>query len=355
MKTITMMSEADMTKGHGVLSVYDELMMLLENYYPDKYIVRKNSLAHADIFHYHTINPEFYLSIPLVRKKSITVGFVHFMPKTLDESLHLWKIAKIPFYKYIIKFYNSMDYLVTVNPHFIKELVDAGIERDKITYIPNCVSSEHFFEMSKEEKKALREKLGIPQDKHVVIGVGQLQIRKGVLDFVEVAKKNPDKLFLWLGGFSFGKISDGYNEIKDLMEHPPKNVRFVGMVERSEMNDYYNASDLLLLPSFAELFPMTILEALNCKLPIVVRNLEEYQGIVSDYCLLCEDVDGFDREINRLCRDSAYYEEARAKSAAGRDYYSTQNVAKMWDQFYSGLTKKVRSKKLSCDKGGVAR
>lgn len=139
------------------------------------------------------------------------------------------------------------------------------------------------------------------------------------------------------------------------MEHPPENVRFVGMVERSEMNDYYNASDLLLLPSFAELFPMTILEALNCKLPIVVRNLEEYQGIVSDYCLLCEDVDGFDREINRLCRDSAYYEEARAKSAAGRDYYSTQNVAKMWDQFYSGLTKKVRSKKLSCDKGGVAR
>lgn len=59
------------------------------------------------------------------------------------------------------------------------------------------------------------------------------------------------------------------------MEHPPENVRFVGMVERSEMNDYYNASDLLLLPSFAELFPMTILEALNCKLPIVVRNLED--------------------------------------------------------------------------------
>lgn len=355
MKTITMMSEADMTKGHGVLSVYDELMMLLETYYPDKYIVRKNSLAHADIFHYHTINPEFFLSIPLVRKKSITVGFVHFMPKTLDESLDLWKVAKVPFYKYIIKFYNSMDYLVTVNPHFIEELVEAGIDRNKITYIPNCVSSEHFFEMSAQEKGQLRKKLDIPLDKRVIIGVGQLQIRKGVLDFVKVAKDNPDKLFLWLGGFSFGKISDGYDEIKEIMEHPPANVRFVGMVDRSEMNDYYNASDLLLLPSYAELFPMTILEALNCKLPIVVRNLEEYQGIVSDYCLLCEDAEGFSREINRLCSDEAYYAQAKVKSTAGSEFYSTENVAKMWDQFYSSLTKKVRNKKLSCGKSGVAR
>ena len=132
-------------------------------------------------------------------------------------------------------------------------------------------------------------------------------------------------------------------------------IHFLGAVRPDEVQQAMRESDVLVMNSTFEGIPMTILEALNCKLPIVVRNLEEYQGIVSDYCLLCEDVDGFDREINRLCRDSAYYEEARAKSAAGRDYYSTQNVAKMWDQFYSGLTKKVRSKKLSCDKGGVAR
>ena len=97
MKTITMMSEADMTKGHGVLSVYDELMMLLETYYPDKYIVRKNSLAHADIFHYHTINPEFYLSIPLVRKKSITVGFVHFMLRPWMKAFTCGRLRKFHF------------------------------------------------------------------------------------------------------------------------------------------------------------------------------------------------------------------------------------------------------------------
>lgn len=47
-----------------------------------------------------------------------------------------------------------------------------------------------------------------------MLGAGQVQTRKGVLDFVDVAKKSPDVQFVWAGGFSFGRITDGYEELK---------------------------------------------------------------------------------------------------------------------------------------------
>ncbi|WP_367301730.1 hypothetical protein [Listeria fleischmannii] len=60
----------------------------------------------------------------------------------------------------------------------------------------------------------MRKKYQIPLDKFVVLGVGQVQHRKGVLDFIEVAKSLPDIQFVWAGGFSFGKITSGYEELK---------------------------------------------------------------------------------------------------------------------------------------------
>ena len=59
--------------------------------------------------------------------------------------------------------------------------------------------------------------------KRQVLGAGQVQTRKGVLDFVNVAKQMPDVQFVWAGGFSFGRITDGYEELKKLQENPPEN------------------------------------------------------------------------------------------------------------------------------------
>ena len=69
-------------------------------------------------------------------------------------------------------------------------------------------------------------KYNISNDAFVVLGVGQVQTRKGVMDFIDVANKMPDTTFVWCGGFSFGRITDGYDELKKVYENPPKNVSF---------------------------------------------------------------------------------------------------------------------------------
>ena len=55
------------------------------------------------------------------------------------------------------------------------------------------------------------------------------------------------------------------------------------LLVRDEMNDIYNICDLMFLPSYNELFPMSILEALALKIPVLLRNLDLYHAILFDY------------------------------------------------------------------------
>jgi 1,2-diacylglycerol-3-alpha-glucose alpha-1,2-galactosyltransferase len=236
------------------------------------------------------------------------------------------------------------DFLITVNPYFIDKLAAYGISKDKITYIPNYVSSKRFFKLDKENRHKIRKTYNIDKDKFVVLCVGQLQVRKGFFDFIEVAKKMPDVQFIWAGGFSFKKISDGYQEIKKVVDNPPDNVKFLGIVPREEMNDLYNLSDVMFLASFEELFPMAILESANCKTPILLRDIELYKGILDGYYISGVSVDEFVSEIKKLKTDPCYYNKASQMADKCAKHYSEENVTKMWKSYYNKIYKLEQKK-----------
>lgn len=334
MPTINMLSSADKVKGQGVGSAYLEQVNLVQNGLDKEYKVVINKKRRTEIMHYHTIDFKHYLSVPFAKRKGTTVGYVHFLPETIEGSIKLPSLAKKIFYKYIINFYNSMDYLVTVNPNFITKLEAHNIDRKKITYIPNFVSTEKFYVLSSEDKVIAKEKFKIAKEAFVVLGVGQIQTRKGVLDFINIARKLPEVQFVWAGGFSFGNITDGYKELKNEIENAPKNILFTGIVDRDLMNDIYNISDVLFMPSYNELFPMSILEAMNTHTPILLRDLELYEDILFDYYLKEHDNEGFIKAIEKLKNDPLYYEEAKQKAIRGHNFYSKENVLAMWQNFY---------------------
>ena len=349
-RTINMMSKAHKVKGQGVLSAYEEQVSLVENNLKHIYDVKINEVKFADIMHYHTINFEFFLTIPFAKIKSSTVGYVHFLPETLENSIKLPKIIKNIFYKYVINFYKNMDYLITVNPYFIDKLVAYGIDRDKITYIPNYVSKKRFFKMDKKYVNNARKEFGIDNNKFVVLCAGQLQKRKGIFDFIEVAKQMPEVQFVWAGGFSFKKISDGYEEIKKLMENPPSNVKFLGIIPREKMNELFNASDMLFLASYEELFPMIVLESSNCKLPILLRDIELYKGILDGCYLKGSTNQEFIDQINQIKNDETSYNKAVQMSEECAKKYSEENVTKLWKAYYNKIYKRGQKKRDKKDK-----
>lgn len=333
---VSMFSSAEKVEGQGVASAYREQVSLVKEL-PQKFEIIINKLFDVDIAHFHTIDLKHYFLSKLFKRKGVSVAYVHFLPETVDSSLDFPALVESIFFKYIIKFYKSMDYLVTVNPFFIKKLVKYGIEREKIYYIPNYVSNDNFYPYQKKKKLAIRKEREIAADKFVVLGVGQIQNRKGVLDFVELAKEFPELKFIWAGGFSFGRITSGYQKLKEIVDQPPANIEFTGIIAREKMNDLYNTADLLFMPSYNELFPMSILEAMSCHLPLLLRDIPLYKEILAGYYLSADSNQRFAEELKRLIKDQDYYQEAKNISESGNQHYSKQHVLYMWQKFYEEI------------------
>ncbi|ULQ48622.1 glycosyltransferase family 4 protein [Liquorilactobacillus nagelii] len=342
MLKVNMFSSATKIKGQGVGSAYTELVGLLQRNFSDKLIVSYNKYSRTDISHYHTVDPQFYIST-FFPGRGQKIGYVHFLPETLEGSLKLIQPFKAIFCHYVISFYRRMDHLVVVNPSFIPALAKYGISPEKITYIPNFVSKSDFHQVDQNQKNNLRQQLNIPLNKFVILGVGQIQERKGVFDFIKLAKKFPELQFIWVGGFSFGRITDGFDKLKEIVKNPPQNLQFPGIVERDRMGDYYNAADLFLLPSFNELFPMSILEAASCGLPILLRDLDLYQAIIKSNYLAGKNFAELAENIMALVKDRDLLVKYQAKAAKIAKEYSEERLANQWLNFYvqqSRLNKK---------------
>lgn len=333
--TINMLSSADKVDGQGVGSAYLEQVALVKDGAKDYFNVKINSRDKADIIHCHTIDPINYLKMKM--NKGVNVSYVHFLPHTLDGSIKLPKISFKIFKNYVVEFYKTADHVVVVNPIFKKELAQYGIEDEKIHYIPNYVSKEKFYKLTNKQVSALKRKYSIDPNKFVVLGVGQVQTRKGVLDFIKTAKKLPDVQFVWCGGFSFGCITDGYEELKKVYDNPPENVKFLGIIPRDEMNNMYNIADVLFMPSYNELFPMAILEAINSSKPLLLRDLDLYEDILFNKYIKGKSVNDFAAVIKKLSTDKKFYKEQSKMSDEISNYYSKEHVLQMWIDFYTKI------------------
>lgn len=334
-KIISVLSKADTVEGQGVGSAYLEQVRLVKEGAADKFELVYGQWRTADLVHVHTINPEFFG--PLKNAKAPTVMYCHVLPDTLEGSIKLPKGIFKLFKNYLVSFYTHADYVVVVNPIFIEPLVALGVKRERVVYIPNFVNHDDFCVQDAAKIKETRLKFGIDPNAFVVLGVGQVQTRKGVKDFVDVALANPSMTFVWAGGFSFKGITDGFKELKEIMDNPPANVKFLGIIPRDNMNDIFNMANVLFMPSYNELFPMAILEAANSKTPMLLRNLDLYQNILFSAYLKADDNDGFSSILRNLQQDEKFYETARKYSEKISDYYSAEHVLQIWVDFYTKL------------------
>lgn len=333
MIVINMFSSANKVAGQGVGAVYTELMGLLKHDFSNEFEVNVNRYTRSDISHYHTIDPKFYLST-FSKKRGRKIGFVHFVPSTLDASLKLPRVARWTLDKYTLAFYKRMDQLVVVNPNFIPKLEAYGISRDKVTYIPNFVSQRTFHPVSTEKRQALRHANGFKPDDFVIFGAGQVQDRKGVSDFIKLAKQNPEFRFVWAGGFSFGRITEGYDHLKKAVAEALANLDFTGIMPRETMIDYYNMADVFLLPSYEELFPMSVLEAFATGTPVMVRDLELYHQIITPYAITAVDVDDMQSRLRALADDHDLLATYATKSRQAAEVYDESRLEKVWHDFY---------------------
>ncbi len=136
--------------------------------------------------------------------------------------------------------------------------------RDKIQVIPNAIEPELFF--YRNDKRRLREKYHIPEDKFVVIFVASFSERKGYDIVYRILERN----FSWMG------IMIGGEEPEACPEH----ILFPGKVLHEILPEYMNLADVFVLPTISEGCCNTIIEAMACGLPVVTSNKEFNYDII---------------------------------------------------------------------------
>lgn len=336
--TVNILSTALDFKGQGVGSATKDTIHMIKNFLP--YEVRLNSKEPCAVIHVHTPNVGFLFNILKNRKESGVVISAHITPDSLKESLILAPLWVRGFQIYLVEFYNLADRIIAVSPEVKKELKRLGV-KSRIEVVPNFVSSSIFYPETFERKMKLREKYSIGKDEFVAIGVGQVQPRKGIKEFVETAKFLPDVRFLWIGSMPFGAATQGYKKMKDIMRKHPSNVMFLDYIPREKLRELYVLSDLFFFPSHQETFGLVIVEAAMCGLPLLLKDLTVYRDIFHDAYLKGTAPREYAEVIEKFRRDKEDLMSYRKKAVDLAKNYDERNVAKHLFEVY----KKVREEK----------
>ena len=120
------------------------------------------------------------------------------------------------------------------------------------------VDTEIFFPIRPERKTELRTRLGLTSGQPVVLFVGRFVEKKGLHILSRMARLRPDIAWVFAGW--------GHMNPRD-WDLP--NVTVFSDLAGPAIAPLYQASDLLVLPSKGEGFPLVIQEALACGLPVV--------------------------------------------------------------------------------------
>lgn len=136
-----------------------------------------------------------------------------------------------------------------------------------------------------------RRKIGVAQDKTVILYAGRLEWRKGVGTLISsipnLIKKNKYKegeLQVLIVGRISGSDKKEYLRLKELAEKQgvAQYITFTGSKDRSEMKNYYSAADVCVVPSYYEPFGQVPLEAFACHCPVIASRVGGLQYTVSD-------------------------------------------------------------------------
>ena len=102
----------------------------------------------------------------------------------------------------------------------------------------------------------------------------------------------------------------------------------------------YRMADCFFLPSFDELFPMTILEAAAIGMPILLRDLPVYEPILGSSCLYGKGNEDFSSTLKKLASDSLFRENCVKSTHGIAERYNASDVLEKWERFYRSIYEK---------------
>ena len=260
------------------------------------------------------------------------------MPKIIQPALgKIWN-------KYLAWVYTQAE-LIIYPTEFGKKLLHHLTEKDKhFTIVSNGINLKEFQLMDIND---FHSRFNIPKNTINIVYVGRLFPEKSIDTLIKaipyIIKEYPNVHVMLAGA---GHVRPKLEKlVRNLNIN--KYVTFLGLVSDEDKILAYNAGDIFISPSFAELEGMTVLEAMACGKPIIVPNAEMNAAkfFVNDNGFLFETENHKDlaRQASKLIADPALRKRMGENSLKQvQNYDINKSIDKLEEAYYSTLKTKKK-------------
>lgn len=275
MKVLLYFEKAEKIKKSGIGRALQHQIMALKSAGVDYTLDPKDTF---DLAHVNTYFPASKRLVKRCKNKHIPViVHGHSTKEDFRDSFAFWRVMTWWFYPNLMWFYKHADFIITPT-EYSKGLIENYKKGVPVINVSNGINPPEYA-YSEENVKAFRDFFKFDDKTKVVMGAGFYFKRKGVHDFIEVARKFPDIKFVWFG---YLRPLGRTHFIKKAMKHKPDNVYFPGYVPGPVMKGAFHSSECLFFPSYEENEGIVVLEGLACNRPVLLRDIGVYRGWTED-------------------------------------------------------------------------
>lgn len=214
----------------------------------------------------------------------------------------------------------------------IIEKLNIAKQKIKLMY---CGADDKIQKFDKDTaRKKIVEKYNISASDKIMITIGRIDpVGKNLIKLIEAMDMFREKysdfhLFL-VGGES--NYSD-YDMVPGEIEKRAlgNQVTLTGYVDINELNNFYNAADLLIFPSVHEGFGLPLVEAMKCELPVVCSDISVFHEVGGDAVIYFNPYDANDiaEKMASVFNDDLLREQLIAKGIKRYKLFTWENSAK---------------------------
>jgi glycosyltransferase involved in cell wall biosynthesis len=241
-----------------------------------------------------------------------------------------------------------VDRYIAISSEIRAQLIADGIDPRRIVQIANGINMDKFTPVDAGQRRALRERLGLPPDALVMIYTGRLAISKGVMlllqSWAELSARYPHA-HLVLIGQGAGSVDDCEAQVHRFIRERNLGRQVTAPGSVSNVSEYLQAADMFVFPSFFEGFGLSIVEAMAVGLPMVCTRVGVATELASrlDAELLVQPEDGaaFTRAMERLLSDARLRDvTSRRTRSLVESLFSMSTIARQHNDVFTELAHK---------------
>lgn len=182
--------------------------------------------------------------------------------------------------------------------------------------------------MDFQQKKLMREKLGMQVNQKIILSVGQFIFRKGFDVLLKAIPQCSKEYIFYIVG------EEPTEEYLQLKKHLGlENVFFAGFKKKEKLRQYYQAADLFVLPTREDIWGLVVNEAMANGLPVIttdkcIAGIELVKNGENGYIVPVDNVEMLSVKINEILSNSILCENMAWSSLKIIKNYTIEAMAR---------------------------